>query len=337
MDRREFLTRLEKRQIPSVLLFEGEEAWLKQSAVEALRKAYLPQGLEDLNEARLEAPEADVLIATAETVPFMAERRLILIRDYPALIGRAEADDRLVAYLPRVPSSAILLFDCIQKPDARKKLYTAIKKLDGIVTFSALKGRELTTFVISAFREREKECDERTAEYLIFSSGSDTARLLTEIDKISSLRPESKDISPEDIRTLAIPSAESTVFQMVDAVVSGQDARAFSLLRIQLKAGESRVAILAMLLRQFRLMQHIKIMQFERKSEREIISALNMGTYIGGQYVRQSSAWTNRQIKQAVQLCLDTDFKIKSGELNQEGALEAVMLRLLLLKKEEGR
>ncbi len=335
MDRREFLTRLEKDRLPSVLLFEGEEAWLKQTAVEALRGKYLPQGLEDLNETRMEAPETDELIAAVETVPFMADRRLILVRDYPALTGRGEADERLVAYLPQVPPTAVLLFDCVQKPDARKKMYTAIKKLGGIVTFSALKGRELTAFVTSAFHDRGKECDERTADHLIFTCGSDTSRLLSEIEQISAFRAESKDVSPEDINALAVPSVESTVFQMIDAVVGGQDARAFSLLRLQLKSGESRVAILSMLLRQFRLMQHIKIMKYEKKPESEILSALNFGSYIGGQYIRQSSAWTNAQVRQAVQLCLDTDLRIRSGQLNQEGALEAVMLRLLLLKKGE--
>ena len=88
-----------------------------------------------------------------------------------------------------------------------------------------------------------------------------------------------------------------------------------------------------MLLRQYRLMQHIKIMQYEKKPERDILSALNMGPYIGAQYIRQASAWTNRQVKQAVQICLDTEYGIKSGRLNQEGALEAVMLQLLLLRK----
>lgn len=333
MDRREFLSRLESNQIPSVLLFEGEEAWLKQSAVEALRKALLPAGLEELNETRMESPDADALIAAAETVPFMADRRLILIRDHPALVGRGEADDRLVDYLPRVPPTAVLLFDCVQKPDARKKLYTVIKKLGGVVTFSALKGPELTTFVTSAFRDRGKECDERTADHLIFLSGPDTARLLTEIDKISSLHPEIKSVSPDDVRALAVPSVESTVFQMVDAVVSGQESRAFSLMHAQLRSGENRVSILSMLLRQYRLMQHIKIMQYEKKREQEILSALNMGSYIGSQYIRQASAWSNLQIRQAVQICLDADYEIKSGQLNQEGALEAVMLRLLLLKK----
>ena len=161
MDRKDFDRFLSQNNIPSVLLFEGDEEYLKQSALGMLRKRLLPEGFEDLNEAVLDAPENDQLIAASETLPFMADRRLVVVRDHPALIGRADADERLVNYLPSVPASTVLLFYCTKKPDGRKKLYTAIKKLNGIVTFLPMKDRELTSFVTSAFRSLGKECDRR--------------------------------------------------------------------------------------------------------------------------------------------------------------------------------
>ena len=258
MDRKDFDRLLSQGKIPSVLLFEGEEEHMKQSALDALQKKLLPEGLEELNRTLLDAPETDQIIAAAETLPFMADRRLVIVRNHPALIGRAEADDRLAEYLPSVPPSAVLLFFCTQKPDGRKKLYTVIKKLNGVVVFSPLRDRELTTFVTSAFRDLGKECDERTADFLIFTSGSDTGLLLTEIAKVAAHAGESPVIHPDSVRAVATPSTECTVFQMVDAVVSGQSSRAFLLMRNQLLAGADRMYMLSMLLRQFRLLQHIK-------------------------------------------------------------------------------
>lgn len=291
--------------------------------------------MEDLNETILEAPETDAIIAAAETLPFLADRRLILLRDYPALTGRSEADDRLTAYLPSVPSSAVLLFYCVQKPDGRKKLYQVIKKLGGIVSFDPLKGAELTSFVTAAFKEHGKECDQRTADFLIFTSGSDTNQLLSEIAKIAAFHPDNPAVDPADIKALATPTTEATVFQMVEAVVSGQETRAFQLMRDTLRSGEDRVFLLAMLLRQFRLLQHVKIMQFEKRSPDMIRSALGVPAFVAQQYTRQAAAWSGRQIKEAVNLCLETETAIKSGHLLQEGALEAVMLRLLLMRKNE--
>ena len=332
MDRKDFDRLLSQGTLPSVLLFEGEEEHMKQTALAALQKKLLPEGLEELNRALLDAPETDQIIAAAETLPFMADRRLIIVRDHPALTGRAEADERLTEYLPSVPASALLLFYCTQKPDGRKKLYTIIKKLNGIVVFSPLRDRELTSFVTDAFRELGKECDDRTADFLIFTCGSDTGLLLTEIAKIASHAGSASSIHPDSVREIATPSAECTVFQMVDAVVSGQSSRAFLLMRNQLLAGADRMYMLSMLLRQFRLLQHIKIMQYEKRTAPEIRSALGVPPFAVDQYIRQASGWTNGQVKKAVNICFDAEYSIKSGQLNQEGALESVMLKLLNLR-----
>ena len=115
MERRDFEQALAKGALPPVMLFEGEEEELKQAALSALRAALLPAGMEDLNETVFEAPETDQLIASAETLPFMADRRLIIVRDHPALSGRAEADEKLVSYLPSVPPTSRYL--C---PDERR-------------------------------------------------------------------------------------------------------------------------------------------------------------------------------------------------------------------------
>ena len=332
MDRKDFDRLLAQGGIPSVLLFEGEEEHMKQTALDALQKKLLPEGLEELNRTLLDAPETDQIIAAAETLPFMADRRLVVVRNHPALTGRAEADDRLAEYLPSVPASAVLLFYCTQKPDGRKKLYTAVKKLNGIVVFSPLRDRELTSFVTSAFRDLGKECDERTADLLVFTCGSDTGLLLTEIAKVASHAGDSPSIHPDSIRAVATPSTECTVFQMVDAVVSGQSSRAFLLMRNQLLAGADRMYMLSMLLRQFRLLQHIKIMQYEKRSQAEIRSALGVPPFAADQYVRQAAGWTNGQVKKAVNVCFDTEYGVKSGRLSQDGALEAVMLKILNLR-----
>ena len=221
MDRNEFDRALSGNRLPQVPLFEGEAENLKQTALSCLRQAFLPEGMETLNETVLDDPSVDQLIADVETQPFMSDKRLIIVRDYPALSGRAEADERLLVYLPSVPESSLLLFYCTGKPDGRKKLYNSIRKIGGIVTFAPLKGSELTRFVTDAFRDQGKECDDRTAEYLIFTVGSDSGLLLSEIGKISAYAGNRQSVTASDVTALATPSTECSVFQMVDAVVAG--------------------------------------------------------------------------------------------------------------------
>ena len=335
MDYKAFQQLLSQGSLPSVLLFQGEEDYLKRAAWQALRKAFLPEGLEELNEAVLDAPAEDELIAAAETVPFMADRRLLLVRDLPALTGKAEASDHLLEYLQQVPDSTLMVLYCTQKPDARKKIVSQLKKANATVDFSPLKNRDLTSFVIDSFRELGKSCDEPTAEFLIFTCGDDAHRLRTEIAKLASYHPEAPAIQPEEIRELATPSSESSVFRMIDAVVSGQASLAFSLLHQQLRNGEDRMALLALLLRQYRILQHIKILQRDGASRDVIQTALGIAPFVLNQDLRQASSYTGPQIREAVALCLDTDFAVKSGRLNADGALEAVILKLLNIRKKD--
>ena len=335
MDRREFDSALENASLPVVLLFEGDEEQLKQEAVEKLRKALLPDGLEQMNETVLENPDTDQLIAAAETIPFLADRRLVIVRDHPALAGRAEADEKLLSYLPSVPPTAVLLFLCTGKPDGRKKLYNAVKKLGGIVTFAPLKGAELTRFAVDAFRGEGRECPARVAEYLVFTVGSDAGQLRNEISKISAYMGDRTAVTADDVSALATPSEECTVFQMVDAVVAGQKGRAFTLMNSLLRSGTDRMNILALLLRQYRFLQHIKIMQYEKKSREFIRSALGVPPFALDQYFRQASAYTGGQAKRAASLCFEAEYAVKSGRQLPDSALEALIIKLLTIRQKD--
>lgn len=330
----DFSALLSHRKLPSVLLFRGEDQIQKREALSALRKALLPEGLEDLNETVLEDPDADAVIAAAETLPFMADRRLVMIRDYAPLVGRKEPEDRLLDYLPQAPASAVILFFCVQPVDRKKKLCKILEKLGGDVDFEPLKGPALTSFVVRAFRELGRECPERTADYLIFTSGTDTAVLLSEAAKIAALHPEDPTVTPEDVSALATPSTENHIFRLTDAICAGQTDRALTLLRDLLLNGERPEGIIAILLRQFRLLQHIKIMQYEKRSSADIQTALGLKSSFALQsWLTQARAFTGGQVKAAVAFCLEADLASKNGQLTGTSALDALVLKLLLLRK----
>ena len=333
MDRKEFTQLIKAGTVSGAYLFEGVEENIKAATLQALRKAILPEGMEELGESLMDAPDTSAIIAACETLPFLADKRLVIVREHPALTGRSDADEKLLSYIPNVPESAVLVFLCRGKADARKKLYTAIKKAGGIVSFAPLTDAELNAWVVKAFTGLGKSVSPQTASVLTFTVGSDTALLRREIDKLAALAGDRDTVTEEDIHAVATRSIECTVFEMVDAVVAGQQGKAFGLLRDMLTAGSDRLGILAMLLRQFRLMQHIKIMQYEKLSPADIKTRLGIAPFAAERCIRQAAGYTGGQVKKAVQICLNAEYKVKSGGWNQEGALEAAMLEIFHLKQ----
>ena len=333
MDRKEFTQLIKAGAVSGAYLFEGVEENIKAATLQALRKAILPEGMEELGESLMDAPDTSAIIAACETLPFLADKRLVIVREHPALTGRSDADEKLLSYIPNVPESAVLVFLCRGKADARKKLYTAIKKAGGIVSFAPLTDAELNAWVVKAFAGLGKSVSPQTASVLTFTVGSDTALLRREIDKLAALAGDRDSVTEEDVHAVATRSIECTVFEMVDAVVAGQQGKAFGLLRDMLTAGSDRLGILAMLLRQFRLMQHIKIMQYEKLSPADIKTRLGIAPFAAERCIRQAAGYTGGQVKKAVQICLNAEYKVKSGGWNQEGALEAAMLEIFHLKQ----
>lgn len=332
MDRKDFTQLIKTGKVQGAYLFEGVEENIKAATLTALRKAILPEGFEELNESLMDSPATDAIIAACETLPFMADKRLVVVREHPALTGRADADEKLIAYIPQVPESTVLVFIAQGKADARKKLYSAIKKINGIVTFSALTDAELNAWVVKNFSGLGKACSAQVAALLTFTVGSDTALLRTEIEKLAALTGERDAITEADVQAVATRSVECTVFELVDAVVAGQQGKAFGLLRDMLTSGSDRLGILAMLLRQFRLMQHIKIMQFEKLSSQDIKQRLGIAPFAAERCMRQASGYSGGQVKRAVRICLDAEYRVKSGQWNQEGALEKAMLEIFALR-----
>ena len=76
MDHRAFFDELKKGNIASCYVFEGPEEYIKRSAMDALRKKLLPEGMEEMNESRLRDPDANTIIAAAETLPCWPHKSL---------------------------------------------------------------------------------------------------------------------------------------------------------------------------------------------------------------------------------------------------------------------
>ncbi len=333
MDRKEFHQLVKAGKAQGVFLFDGPEENIKAAALQSLRKAILPESMEELNESVMDNPASDAVIAACETLPFLADKRLVVVREHPALTGRADADEKLISYLAHVPDSCVLIFFARGKADARKKLYTTIKKHGAVVTFAPLTDAEVEQWIVRTFQSLGKGCSQHVASVLAFTVGSDTALLRTEIDKLAALAGDRDEILESDVHAVATRSVECTVFEMVDAVVAGQEGKAFALLRDMLVTGSDRLGILAMLLRQFRLMQHIKIMQYEKVPVPSIKQKLGIAPFAAERCMRQASNYSGGEVKQAVEICLQTEYQVKSGQMNQEGSLEAAMLQIFALRR----
>jgi len=329
-----FIEAVKAGRIASLYLLEGTEEYIKQQALARLRKKLLPKGMEQFNDADLTNPDADELIAAAETIPFMCEKRVVIVRDSDLLVNsRKEEEDnkktqRILAYLPTASPGTCLVFVVRGRADGRKKLYHYLKKANAIVDFSPLSEPESINWVQRNMRALGKSIDADTAARLVFTVGRDAALLKQEMDKLSSYAADKERIENTDIDTICTQSLECTIFQMVDAQVAGQYDRAFLLLNRMMRNGEDRMHILSMLQRQYRILYHMRCMLDEGTPWQDLAPLLGIPSFSVGLAQQQAKRYSREKLKAAYDDLLDFEYQIKAGAMPQEGCAETALLRL---------
>ncbi|MDD2648770.1 MAG: DNA polymerase III subunit delta [Eubacteriales bacterium] len=352
MDFSAFFDRVKKGDIGKVYVFEGEEEYVKQSALKKLKAACLTEGMEALDFAQFESPDFDLVRAACETMPFMSTRRLVLVRDFEPLTAskktqESSGDDsapaqrvqkdfgqELADYLRALPETTCLVFYQTAKCDTRKKAGKALEQMGAIVSFDPMTDDVCRRFIRNTLASSGKKISPDTAIRLMSTVGRDGENLKNEMEKLASFLGEREEVTPEDIDAICTPSPEYTVFQMVDAMVSGNLARALTLSGFMLKTGSTRFSLLALLLRQYRILYFCKAMGSERVSQQEMRSALGIAPFAVDSAVRQAQKFTLPQLRNGVNACLETEYGLKNGTLSEESGFNMLMLTLSELRKQ---
>ena len=116
--------------IKQAYLLYGEEAYLKKQYRDRLTKAVLPEG-DTVNYAHYEGKGINVpeIIDLAETMPFFAEKRLIVVEDSGLF---KNSDAKFADYIKSMPETVCFVF-VESEVDKRSKMYKAVKDTGRVV------------------------------------------------------------------------------------------------------------------------------------------------------------------------------------------------------------
>lgn len=344
MNHMQFFDELKKGTVRNVYFFYGEEAFIRKSALDRLAAKVLSPGLEDMNRTVLFAPSVQQIIESSETLPLMSDYRLVVVRDCALLgKGREKAGDKpeaqddaargdtaqLLEYIARTPETTCLVFEAGGEIDKRKKLTAALLKLPGAVSFDKLGDSELAQWMNQRLRPMGKHMSRDACDALAFSSGRDLTQLSGELAKLAAYADGRGEITPEDVERIATKTSESTVFAMVDAIADGKPAEAFDRLGTLLQSGEKRIGILALITRHYRQLMYLRAMLDSGMQQTQLAQALGVPPFALGRLRRQLGKKNLAALSADLERCVQADYDIKRGAMDEEAALERVMLTLM--------
>ena len=310
--------------IKQAYLLYGEEAYLKKQYRDRLTKAVLPEG-ETVNYAHYEGKGINVpeIIDLAETMPFFAEKRLILMEDSGWFKGGSGADE-MSAYIENIPDTTCLLF-VETEVDKRSRMYKAVKKYGHIAEMERQDSAQLARWAAGILAKNGKKITTRTMEYFLGKTGDDMENITSELDKVISYTLGRDVITEEDIDAVCITQVTNKIFDMIAAIANRQTRKAMDLYEDLLTLKEPSMRILFLIARQFNQILQVKELMGRGMDKSTISSKLKIQPFVTGKIMVQAKTFTKEQILSYVNLCVDAEESVKTGKLSDRLAVELLI------------
>ena len=316
---------IQKGQIGKLYLFYGEERFLIQLYEQRIKKALLLPEDEMMNLDVMQSPQDPLQVQSSiETLPFMAERRVVIIKESGAFDLKPGKMGELTDLMQDIPQSTTVVW-IESKVDKRSKFYKAVQKYGYVVEFKRLGESELLTWIGQELKRKGVQMDRNTASYFLSLTGNDMVRIQMELEKLSSYAKERGVIRKEDVDSIVSITIENSIFKLTDHLGNQQPAAAYRIYRQLLEDNEPVQRIFFMMIRQFRLLYKASLMQ---GADRNVVAKeLGVPSFAAGNYQNQARRFGEKRLKELLNRLLELDVATKTGELDAEEAATLVILQ----------
>ena len=281
------------------------------------------------------------LLEASSVVPFLAERRLVIVQGLFQRFGsqgdrgragrpRGQAADEwagLADMLPQVPETTMVVFvDGSLRRD--NPLLQQVASHAEVRAFPLLRGQELAAWIRQRVTSVGATISEQAIRLLAEYVGGDLWIMSGEVEKLA-LYSEGEDISEEAVRLLVGRSREASIFEMVDGVLEGKASAALQGLRRLLQGGADASYVIVMLARQLRLVLLTQELLQRRVARTELGTRLGLtAEFAVRRTEQQARRHASGQMVAMYGRLLDTDLAIKQGAVADDLALETLVAEL---------
>lgn len=267
-----------------VYVLSSSQPLLVERAQAAIRDAAVPPALRGFNVDAFDGKgvTAARVLAAARTVPMMAARRLVLIRDLSAMAAAELAG--LVPYLDD-PSPTTVLVGVTGKLDKRLKFFSAAAKARFVHELEA--PRDLAGWLRAEAAERGLKVAATACGRLADTVGPDLARLSLSLDQLS-LFAGDRAVTADDVDELIAETRERSVFELTDAIGEGNAVRARAAVAALCGQRDSAVGVVVMLARHMRQLALCHAAAADRLPKQEMGRALGVPPFVVDKLLRQA-------------------------------------------------
>ena len=311
-------------QLKQVYVLYGEEAYLRGQYRDKLKEALLGGG-DPMNLHCFEGKDvrAGELIDLAETMPFLAERRVIVVENSGLF---AKGGEELAAYLGNLSETAHFVF-VEPSVDKRSRLYKAATAKGRAIEFAAQDEAVLKRWILGFLKKEGKNITERDLNLFLDKTGSDMQNIRGELEKLLCYCMDRDVITAQDIEAVCTKQVSSQIFDMINAVAERRQKAAMDLYYDLLTLKEPPMRILFLITRQFNLLLQVKELKNKGYDANAVGGKVGLAGFIARKYMAQAARFKEADLRRALADCVEAEEAVKTGRMNDVMSVELLIVK----------
>lgn len=323
---------------PIVYIFHGDDDYAMKQAVDGLYNQLGDASVADMNTTRLDGRQdkEDAIRTAAATLPFIADRRLVILTHPPVHLKEDAAKEHFIPLLNSLPPSAALVllvedqrrfragswhWEVISTKHWLRKWSKDNPKRAFIKAFSLPRQSEMPGWIMKRAAEQGGEFSREGAQELSSLIDNDTRIASQEIMKLLTYVNFDRAVTAEDVDHLTAFSGNLNVFDMVDALALGSEQKAMALLKGLLEQ-EDPISLFFLITRQFRLLIQAREILDEGGGEAQLRKELSLPGFVAQKLTSQARRFELQHLMKIYHHLLEIDVWIKTGQMPTDLALE---------------
>ena len=317
---------IKQQSFKNAYLLYGEERYLLRQYRDRLKTALCGDG-DTMNTHIYEGKDINVgeIIDLAETLPFLAERRVIIITGSGLFKSGGE---KMAEYL-QAPNETTYFVFTESEVDKRSKLYKTVQYKGYAAEFTIQDESTLKRWIAGTLAKDNKKITENTVQLLLTKTGTDMDNIQMELEKLICYCMDRDVITDADVEAVCTNRITNHIFDMINAIADKRKKQALELYYDLLALKEPPMRILFLIARQCNMLLQAKELKSRGYDNRTVGSKLGVAPFIAGKYLTQASRFSSTVLQQAVQQCVEAEEAVKTGRLNDMMSVEILIMSVL--------
>lgn len=304
----------------------GEDNFSSSEALKKIESDFVKE-YGDLNFDKLEGSELKkgIIESKIEASPFLADKRLLIVQNL-LRDGDKEIKKAFEAKIKSIPSFSDVVIYENGLPDKRESIFKALDKIEGKQVFNPLNDYQLKSWIKARIEKENIQISDQASSKLLLYVGADLFRLENEIHKLIDFvnSKSKKEISVEDVTSLVEPNNSYKIFDLTDAIAARNPKKAIQVLEAFRNSGEDGFMIFNLIIHQVRIMLIVDDLSLHNPDN--IAKETSVHPFVVKKTLQNLKNFTKKKIFGMYAKLHDLDWKIKTGELDINTALEIVIV-----------